>query len=82
MWFCSSTWICGSSGIASAQPPSLNSRLPIGRRGARSAGRQLVSIARMPLPMFAPSTRPSATVTGRMPEAASVAVSSTIARLE
>ena len=38
--------------------------------------------ASRPLPRLAPSTRPSAAVTGRMPELASVAVSSTMARLE
>ena len=42
----------------------------------------MASTASKPLPTFAPSTRPSAAVTGRIAEVASVAVSSTIARLE
>ena len=57
--------------VAERQPPHLR------RRVARSA-----SIASTPLPRLAPSTRPSATGSGIIACAASVAVSSTIARLE
>ena len=47
-----------------------------------AAASAVASHASTPLPRLAPSTRPSATGAGTMPDAASVAVSSTIARLE
>ena len=82
VWLSSSAWICGKNGIVNAQPASLNSRLPSGKRRRTVGGPELVNIERMPLPKLAPSTRPSAPSTGRMPDAASVAVSNTNAKLE
>jgi hypothetical protein len=56
--------------VAERQPPHLRAALAV------------ASMARMPLPMLAPITRPSATVTGMTAEVARVAISSTTARLE
>ena len=74
--------ISGISGAAIATPISLNRKLPSGTRRARGVDRSVESIASSPLPMFAPSTIPSAACSGTSPESAIVAVSSTIARLE
>ena len=63
-------------------PAALKIRLPSGSRRTCGAALAVASMARMPLPMLAPITRPSATVTGITPEVASVATSSTTARLE
>jgi hypothetical protein len=79
---CNHTWACGSSGIAHVAPITLNSRLPIGSRRSAIGARLVSSTASKPLPRLAPSTSPSATVTGTMPETAKVATSSTMARLE
>ena len=57
-------------------------RLPSGGGVRPRRRRAVVSTASSPLPTLAPSTRPSATFIGSMPAAASVAVSSTMARLE
>ena len=64
------------------QPTALNTRLPIGSRRSATGACAVVITASSPLPRLAPSTSPSATLVGRMPEAASAAVSSTLARLE
>ena len=70
------------NGIMAAMPSSRNSRLPTGTRRAVALECAVAMIASRPLPRFAPSTRPSATGIGSMPDAASVAMSSTIARPE
>ena len=68
--------------MATSAPVTLNIRLPSGRRRASGAALAVASTASRPLPTLAPITSPSATVSGRMSAAASVAVSSTMARLE
>lgn len=68
--------------MASAAPMPLKIRLPSGRRLTWGEALPVASIASSPLPTLAPSTSPSATDSGTMPDAASVAVSSTMARLE
>ena len=73
---------CGISGITAAAPMPLKIRLPSGSRRTGADEPLVAIIASSPLPTFAPSTRPSATGTGNSAELASVAVSSTIARLE
>ncbi len=61
---------------------SLNRKLPSVTRRASGGERAVDSIARRPLPRFAPSTSPSATWMPMTSDAASVAISSTTARLE
>jgi hypothetical protein len=68
--------------MAIAMPITLNIRLPSGTWRVSMLALMVVSTASMPLPRFAPSTRPSATSIGITPLLASVAVSSTMARLE
>jgi hypothetical protein len=63
-------------------PRTLNTKLPSGTWRTSTVDLAVVSTASRPLPRLAPSTRPSATSSGITPEAASVAVSSTMARLE
>ena len=63
-------------------PTDLKIRLPSGSRRTCGEALAVASMASTPLPMLAPITRPSATVTGITPEVARVAISSTIARLE
>ena len=63
-------------------PMTLNMRLPIGTCRVCTLALSVVSTASRPLPRLAPTTRPRATSTGIPPEPASVAVSSTVARLE
>ena len=64
------------------RPSSLKTRLPSGTCRTSTADLAVVSTASRPLPRLAPSTRPSATSSGTTPELASVAISSTTARLE
>ena len=72
----------GSSGTMITQPSSRNSRLPRLTRRASGGDVIVLSIASRPLPRLAPSTRPSATCSEITFDVASVAVSSTTARLE
>jgi hypothetical protein len=53
--------------MASSAPTILKMKLPSGRRRSSAAARLVTSIARMPLPTLAPSTRPSATVPAACP---------------
>ena len=69
-------------GAVTRHPASLKTKFPIGTRRASIGDFAVVISARMPLPRFAPNTSPSATSGGITPEAARVAVNSTIARLE
>ena len=68
--------------MTSNAPTALKIRLPSGRRRTWGEARLVAIMPSSPLPRFAPSTSPRATVGGSMPVVASVAVSSTIARLE
>ena len=64
------------------QPISRNSRLPRLTRRASGAAAIVFAIASSPLPRLAPRTSPSATLSEITFDVASVAVSSTTARLE
>jgi hypothetical protein len=64
------------------QPATLNTRLPKATRRPPPGVRALTRRARRALPRFAPSTRQSATGTATTWDAASVAASSTVARLD
>ncbi len=75
-----STW--ESVGIASTQPISLNRKFPSVTRRASGGERSVDSMPSRPLPRLAPSTRPSAIGSGIIDSEASVAISSTTARLE
>ena len=68
--------------MASTQPISLNRKLPSVTRRASGGERSVDSMPSMPLPRLAPSTRPSATGSEIIDSDASVAISSTTARLE
>ncbi|MNH28803.1 hypothetical protein D3C81_1304670 [compost metagenome] len=71
-----------STGMISSRPSSLYSRLPSATRRPAAFCMLVLMNASNPLPMLAPTTRPMAT--GRLITSApaSVAVSSTAARLE
>ena len=70
------------SGVMMMTPMILKNRLPSGTCRVCTLERMVVATASKPLPRLAPTTSPSATSTGIPPEPASVAVSSTVARLE
>lgn len=65
-----------------ATPMILNSMLPMVTWRTSTLDLAVVSTATRPLPMLAPSVRPSATSMGIAPELAMAAISSTMARLE
>ena len=69
-------------GIISTTPTILNIRLPKGTWRVWTLAFSVVSTASKPLPRLAPITSPRATSTGIPPDAAKVATSSTVARLE
>ncbi len=71
-----------TSGSSSVQPISLNRKLPSVTRRASGGELSVDSMPRMPLPRLAPSTSPSATGSAITCSDASVATSSTTARLE
>ena len=71
-----------TKGAAIAMPMILNTRFPNGTWRVWMLVPSVVSTPSRPLPRLAPSTSPSATSSGITPVLASVAVSSTVARLE
>jgi hypothetical protein len=68
--------------MASSAPTALNTKLPSGRRRSAGLPRAVTSIASTPCRRWRRAPARSATDSGSMPCAASVAVSSTMARLE